>query len=205
MKDKFISISNESQGLFKDKGSRFIAYAYPVSSEEEVKALIKELTAKHHGARHVCYAYRIFTFGKAQGKWRANDDGEPSGTAGRPILGQIDSAGLSNVLVAVVRYFGGILLGVPGLINAYRSAAADAIANAEKVEKTATVWRQIEFTYENMPMVESFIKAQGLTAKNREFSEHCSMEVEIPLSLHDKIVKKLKKSVTFKENSDKSI
>jgi putative IMPACT (imprinted ancient) family translation regulator len=107
--------------------------------------------------------------------------------------------------VAVVRYFGGILLGVPGLINAYRSAAADAIANAERVEKTATVWRQIEFTYENMPMVESFIKAQGLTAKNREFSEHCSIEVEIPLSLHDKIVKKLKKSVTFKENSDKSI
>lgn len=205
MKDKFVSISKESQGLYKDKGSRFIAYAYPVSSEEDIKEIIKELNARHHGARHICYAYRIFVFGEDEGKWRANDDGEPSGTAGRPILGQIDSAGLSNVLVAVVRYFGGILLGVPGLINAYRSAAADALANAVTVERTATVWRQIEFDYEQMPTVESFLKMQGLNAKNRAFSEHCSMEVEIPLSLEGEIVGQMKKSVIFKDNLEKSI
>ncbi len=186
--DKFISISAPSQGLFKDRGSRFIAYAWPVSSEEEVAPLLKSLESEHHAARHICYAYRIPKPLQApdgswrlESLWRANDNGEPSGTAGRPILGQIDSAGLSGVLVAVVRYFGGVLLGVPGLINAYRTAAADALGSAVKTEKTLTERICFRFPYQDQPEAEKLVKHPGVTVVSREFAQDCLFTADITL------------------------
>ena len=188
MADKFTSISSPSQGLFKDRGSRFIAYAWPVSAEEEVAPLLKALEAEHHSARHICYAYRIpKPVQTADGSWsvdslwRANDNGEPSGTGGRPILGQIDSAGLSGVLVAVVRYFGGVLLGVPGLINAYRSAAADALANAGRTEKTLRERICIRFPYSDQPEAERLLKRPGVEIAAREFGEDCLFSIDVAL------------------------
>ena len=118
IRDAYKSIASRAGGLFKDNGSRFIAWAYPVETEEEVKEIVAGLKKEYHDARHHCYAYRLGWLGD---RFRANDDGEPSGSAGRPILGQIDAAGLSDVLVVVVRYFGGIKLGIPGLIRASRT------------------------------------------------------------------------------------
>ena len=132
IQDSYKSIAAESRGLFKDNGSRFIAHAYPVETEDEVKEIVAALKKEYYDARHHVYAYRL---GYQGDKFRANDDGEPSGSSGRPVLGQIDSNGLSDILVVVVRYFGGIKLGIPGLIRAYKTATADAIANAEIVEK----------------------------------------------------------------------
>ncbi|MBR0175585.1 MAG: YigZ family protein [Bacteroidales bacterium] len=205
--DKYLSIAAQSEGLFKDSGSRFIAYAYPISSESDVKPIVDRLRAEHHGARHHCFSYRIAkvedtlegpTLAK-EGIWRANDDGEPSGTAGRPILGQIDSKGLQNVLVVVVRYFGGILLGVPGLIRAYKSATADALEKAQIVEKTATRRWSIEFGYELMPAVMGELKAQGLELVSRDFAEQCSLTVDIPLSKERAFLEHTEKIGIFKD------
>ena len=148
--DKYMSIAAPAQGLFKDNGSRFIAFAYPVESIEEVKPLVDALKKEYHDARHHCFAYRI---GHKGDVFRANDDGEPSGSAGRPILGQIDSAGLSDILIVVVRYFGGIKLGIPGLIRAYKTSTADALAAATIVEKTACQYFTVEFEYLQMNSV----------------------------------------------------
>ena len=188
--DKYTSIAAPSEGLFKDSGSRFIAYAYPISSESEVKPIVDRLRAEHHGARHHCFAYRITKVGDTlegpsltkDGIWRANDDGEPSGTAGRPILGQIDSKGLQNVLVVVVRYFGGILLGVPGLIRAYKSATADALDKAQIIECTASRRWQIGFGYDLMPAVMEEVKSSGMEVLKKDFAEDCRFEIAIPLS-----------------------
>ena len=132
--DQYKSIAAPAEGLFKDNGSRFIAFAYPVETEEEVKELVSALKKEYHDARHHCFAYRLGYKGDV---WRASDDGEPSGSAGRPILGQIESLGLSDVLVVVVRYFGGIKLGIPGLIRAYKTSTADALSSAQVIEKIA--------------------------------------------------------------------
>ncbi len=205
--DKYLTIAAPSEGLFKDSGSRFIAYAYPVGAESEVKAIVDRLRAEHHGARHHCFSYRITkvedtlegpTLTK-DGIWRANDDGEPSGTAGRPILGQIDSKGLQNVLVVVVRYFGGILLGVPGLIRAYKSATADALEKAQIVEKTATRRWQIGFGYDLMPAVMGEIKALGLETTARDFAEECSLTVDVPLSKEQTFLEHTEKIGIFKD------
>ena len=205
--DKYLSIAAPSEGLFKDSGSRFIAYAYPISSESDVKPIVDKLRAEHHGARHHCFSYRIAKVEDTlegprltkDGIWRANDDGEPSGTAGRPILGQIDSKGLQNVLVVVVRYFGGILLGVPGLIRAYKSATADALEKAQIVEKTATRRWCIEFGYELMPAVMGELKAQGLEVVSRDFSEECSLTLDIPLSKERAFLEHIEKIGIFKD------
>lgn len=199
MEDKFTVISAPSQGLYKEKGSRFMSFAYPLSSEDEAGEIIKSLSLGHHSARHIAYAYRMAVFGGGPEIWRASDGGEPSGTAGRPILGQIDSCGLSNVLVAVVRYFGGILLGAPGLMRAYRSAAADALANASFVERTATARRRISFGYGNLPAVENVLKTSGISVLSRAYTEVCEAEVEIPLSLLEEICEKLKIIANFKD------
>ena len=205
--DKYLTIAVPSEGLFKDSGSRFIAYAYPISAESEVKTIVDKLRAEHHGARHHCFSYRIAKVEDTlegprltkDGIWRANDDGEPSGTAGRPILGQIDSKGLQNVLVVVVRYFGGILLGVPGLIRAYKSATADALEKAQIVEKTATRRWCIEFGYELMPAVMGELKAQGLEVISRDFSEECSLSLDIPLSKERAFLEHIEKIGIFKD------
>ena len=158
--DTFRSLEAPSEGLYKEKGSKFLAFAYPVASEEEIKRHLERIRKEYYDARHHCYAYRL---GLAGDVWRMNDDGEPSSTAGRPIFGQIQSVGLSDILIVVVRYFGGIKLGVPGLINAYRSAAADAISNGRIVEKTATELFSVTFDYAGMDRVMRVLKDMGLS------------------------------------------
>jgi len=180
--DEYLSISGQSEGLYKENYSRFISFAIPVETEKEVKDTIDAIKKKYHDARHWCFAYRLGVDGEP---WRLNDDGEPSGTAGRPILGQIDSAGLSDVLVVVVRYFGGIKLGVPGLIAAYKAAAADAIANARKVKKCVMLKYKLHFSYSQMPQVMKTAKDMGLKYSSQNFGNDCTLDVKVRLSGED--------------------
>ena len=142
LSDTYRTIGNNCEGLFKDKGSKFISYAFPVETEERIKELIEQLVKQHHSARHHCWAYRLKPDGSV---WRINDDGEPSNSAGKPILGQIQAKNLTNVLIVVVRYFGGTLLGVGGLIQAYKQSAADALEKVEIVEKI--IENEISFSF----------------------------------------------------------
>lgn len=180
--DSFRSIAAPAQGLFRDNGSRFIAFAFPVETEEEIKGIVDDLKKEYHDARHHCYAYRLGCGGE---RFRANDDGEPSGSAGRPILGQIDSFGLSDVLVVVVRYFGGIKLGIPGLIRAYKTSSADALEAAEKVEKVAGKTFRVSFGYMGMNAVMSLLKDLSLTSSGQDFGMECSLETRVRLSLEE--------------------
>lgn len=180
--DAYRSIAARSEGLFKDNGSRFIALAYPVETEEEVREIVAGLKKEYHDARHHCYAYRL---GYKGDKFRANDDGEPSGSAGRPILGQIDSMGLSDVLVVVVRYFGGIKLGIPGLIRAYKTSTADALGQADIVEKVAGKRFRLTFDYLSMNGVMKVLKDLGLTPGGQDFGLQCSLEVRVRLALEE--------------------
>ena len=179
IQDSYKSIAGVSEGLFKDNGSRFIAKAYPVETEEEVRVIVSALKKEYHDARHHCYAYRLGYLGD---RFRANDDGEPSGSAGRPILGQIDSAGLSDILVVVVRYFGGIKLGIPGLIRAYKTSTADALASAEIVEKVAGKFFRIRFGYLSMNAVMKILKEMDLPQKDQEFGMECCLTTRVRLS-----------------------
>ena len=189
IEDSYKSVAGPSEGLFKDNGSRFIALAYPVESEEQVKEIVAGLRKEYHDARHHCYAYRIGLKGDV---WRASDDGEPSGSAGRPILGQIDSLGLSDVLVVVVRYFGGIKLGIPGLIRAYKTSTADALANAAIVTKVAGRTYRIGFDYLNMNGVMKVLKDLDLPVKEQNFGESCSLVTRVRLSQDEIFKEKLK-------------
>jgi uncharacterized YigZ family protein len=188
IRDSYKSIAAESRGLFKDNGSRFIAHAYPVETEEEVKEIVAALKKEYYDARHHVYAYRLGYLGD---KFRANDDGEPSGSSGRPVLGQIDSNELSDILVVVVRYFGGIKLGIPGLIRAYKTATADAIANAEIVEKIASKMYKVHFGYMAMNSVMKVFKDMGLEQKNQQFDMECSMETKVRLSQVDTFLERM--------------
>ena len=179
IRDAYKSIASRAGGLFKDNGSRFIAWAYPVETEEEVKEIVAGLRKEYHDARHHCYAYRLGWLGD---RFRANDDGEPSGSAGRPILGQIDAAGLSDVLVVVVRYFGGIKLGIPGLIRAYKSSTADALSQAEVVEKIAGKSFRLRFGYLAMNPVMKVLKDMDIQPRAQDFGESCTLEVRVRLS-----------------------
>ncbi len=172
MNDTFKTIAQKSEGLFKDRGSKFLAYAWPVKNEDEIKKLLTEIKKEHHGARHHCYAWRL---GAEEIVFRANDDGEPSSTAGKPILGQLQSFGVTNVLLVVVRYFGGTLLGTGGLINAYRSAAADALQNATIVMRVIEQTYQLDFTYNEMKDVMLLIKQENLNIENTWFREKCKL------------------------------
>ena len=183
--DSYRSIASRSEGLFKDNGSRFIALAFPVESETEIKDIVSSLKKEYHDARHHCYAYRLGYRGDI---FRANDDGEPSSSAGRPILGQIDASGLSDILVVVVRYFGGIKLGIPGLIRAYKTSTADAISNARIIEKIASRRFRLSFGYLNMNDVMKTVKEMGLSPCRQEFGMECTMEVPVRLSLADKFL-----------------
>lgn len=187
-KDTFKSIASPSRGLFKDNGSRFIALAYPVTTEEEIKSIITSVRKEYHDARHHCYAYRL---GYRRDISRANDDGEPSSSAGKPILGQIDSLELSDILVVVVRYFGGIKLGIPGLIRAYRSSTADALDHAEIVEKTAVRKYRLTFGYMDMNGVMKVLKDLGLQACKQDFGMECSLETDVRLSLAETFEEKI--------------
>ena len=176
--DTYKTIATKSEGIYKEKGSKFIALAYPVTTEDEIKEIIAGLKKEYYDARHHCYAYIL---GPDKSAYRQNDDGEPSGTAGRQILAQIDAAGLRDILVVVVRYFGGILLGVPGLIAAYRAAAADAIANAPRLEKTASRTWTLQCGYDALPEVENGLKSIGLQPQKRDFAAECIFVLEVPL------------------------
>ncbi len=188
IRDSYKSIAAESRGLFKDNGSRFIAHAYPVETEDEIKEIVAALKKEYYDARHHVYAYRLGYLGD---KFRANDDGEPSGSSGRPVLGQIDSNELSDILVVVVRYFGGIKLGIPGLIRAYKTATADAIANAEIVEKIACKRFKVHFGYMGMNSVMKVFKDMGLDQKNQQFDMECSMETSVRLSQVDTFLERI--------------
>ena len=188
IQDSYKSIAEEARGLFKDNGSRFIAHAYPVETEEEVKEIVAALKKEYYDARHHVYAYRL---GYKGDKFRANDDGEPSGSSGRPVLGQIDSKGLSDILVVVVRYFGGIKLGIPGLIRAYKTSTADALDNAQIIEKIASKMYRIHFGYMNMNSVMKVMKDMNLEQRNQKFDMECSIDTSVRLSLVDSFIEKM--------------
>ncbi len=182
--DTYLTIEKASEGIFKDKGSKFFAYAFPVSSEEKIKEHLAELRKLHPSARHHCYAFRL---GAAKQAFRANDDGEPSNTAGKPILGQIQSKDLTNILIVVVRYFGGTLLGVSGLINAYKLAALDSIQNATIIEKTVDEVYELKFDYLQMNDVMKIIKDEHLQILHQNFELNGELSFSVRKSNSTKV------------------
>ncbi|MBK8601091.1 MAG: YigZ family protein [Flavobacterium sp.] len=173
--DTFRTLSSASEEiLFKEKNSKFFGYAFPITSEEEVKPIIDHLRKKHFNAGHFCYAYQL---GTTKRIYRANDDGEPSNSAGMPIFGQIQSFDLTNVLVVVVRFFGGTKLGVGGLISAYKTAAQMALEQAEIIEKTIDIHFQIHFDYKNINKVMRIIKEKNLTIISQKMDSNCEIEI----------------------------
>lgn len=192
MKDAYHTIAAPATGEFKDRGSRFIGYAYPVRTEDEALALLEGVRKEHFKARHHCFAWRLGVDGS---RFRANDDGEPSGTAGRPILGQIDAAGLAYVFIVVVRYFGGTLLGTSGLIQAYREAAAEALKNAEKIEVLVKEHFTFNFDYALMPDLMNGLKKLDIEIVRQQFDESGQIEVAIRQSEAAAKLLKLKASV----------
>jgi uncharacterized YigZ family protein len=185
MEDVYQTIEKESQGFFKDKGSKFYSFAYSVRNEDEVKEILTRLRKEHHSARHHCYAWRL---GTEEITFRANDDGEPSSTGGKPILGQLQSFNVTNTLIVVVRYFGGTLLGVSGLINAYRNAAADALKNAEIKQKTVEREIIIDFTYNELAEVMNMIKHENLTVIYTRFEERCNLAFSVRKSEMNRVI-----------------
>lgn len=188
--DTYKTIARKSEGYYREKGSKFTAYAYPVTTEEEVKEIVDGLKKEFYDARHHCYAYVLGFKGDV---WRANDDGEPSSTAGKPIHGQIVSRELTNTLIVVVRYFGGTKLGVSGLINAYRSAASDALENAEVVTRIIESIYSIRFSYLAMNDVMRLVKDEELRVLNQEFDTACRLEAGIRQSKEDMVLEKIAK------------
>ena len=174
--DTFKSISKPSTGIYKELGSKFLSFAYPINSEDEIKDILASIRKRYFDARHHCYAYRIGRNGEI---WRANDDGEPSSTGGKPILGQLLSNELSDVLIVVVRYFGGTKLGVPGLIRAYRSAAADAITNSEIIDKTLMRLLVISFDYIQMNDIMRIIRDLQAEIIEQQFDNLCQVKLRI--------------------------
>jgi len=188
MAESFRSITHLSQGIYKEKGSKFLSFAIPVKNVVEIKSILDIYRKKYYDARHVCYAYML---GADRSEFRANDDGEPSGTAGRPILGQINSSELTDILVIVVRYFGGILLGTSGLITAYKEAAADAIGQANIVEITVKNELNIRFEYPLLNDVMRIIKEYDVQIVNQQFEEQCSIKISVPKKVTELISIKL--------------
>lgn len=178
--DTYRTIAGPSEGLYKEKGSKFLAFAYPVRTLDEVKAHLEQLRKDYFDARHHCYAYIL---GPRKDAFRANDDGEPSGTGGRPIHGQLLSADLTDTLIVVVRYFGGILLGASGLAGAYKTAARDAIDHAQIIEKTIDVRYRLGFKYETMNDVMRILKDFDLKPLNPQYDMECALEVCVRQSL----------------------
>ncbi|MFD2287758.1 YigZ family protein [Pedobacter petrophilus] len=174
--DSYKTIKNTAEGIFRDKGSKFLAFAYPIRSEAEIKPIILKLRAEHGKANHFCYAYRLTP---DRSVFRINDDGEPSGTAGRPILNCLLSEDITNVLIVVVRYFGGTLLGVPGLINAYKQASIEAIKEAKIIPKTVNDIYEVNFDYLQMNDVMKLIKDEDLQILSQQFDIHCSIKFEV--------------------------
>lgn len=176
MANSYKTINYSSEGIYKEKGSKFLSFAIPVTNIDEIKQILEKYRKDYYDARHVCYAYML---GDEHDIYRANDDGEPSGTAGRPILGQINSFELTNILVIVIRYFGGILLGTGGLITAYKEAAADAIKRAEIIEKTVKSEIIIRFEYPLLNDVMRIIKELDAQIITQQFETECLIKVSV--------------------------
>lgn len=174
--DTYKMLSKPSTGEFKDRGSKFYAYAFVVFTEDDIKQHLQELRKKHYDARHHVYAYIL---GADKASWRANDDGEPSGSSGKPIHGQLLSHDLTNTLIVVVRYFGGTKLGIPGLINAYRSAAKDAIENGVIIEKKIEDVYELSFTYPDMNTVMRILKEEGISPISADFQIDCKLQFKV--------------------------
>jgi len=188
--DTYHMPTNTSEGLYKEKGSKFIAYAFPVFSEEDVKERLEKVRKKEYAARHHCYAYTLHPDKSA---WRANDDGEPANTAGKPILGQIQSKDLTNILIVVVRYFGGVKLGIGGLIIAYRAAAADALENISIEKRFVKEIYELAFQYPQMNEVMRLVKDKSLEVLNQDFQIDCKLTFSIRKSQADSVVGAFKK------------
>ncbi|MEE1113278.1 MAG: YigZ family protein [Bacteroidales bacterium] len=176
MAEKYFTIEKSVETIYKEKGSKFLSFLYPVSSVDEVKEYLTQLKKKYYDATHHCYAYII---GYDKETFRMNDDGEPSSTAGKPIYGQLQSNDLTNVLLVVVRYFGGTKLGVSGLIKAYKESSAECIALAQIVEKQVKNKYNIYFAYEDMNVVMNILKQNNAEQKNQIFDLNCQIEVLI--------------------------
>jgi uncharacterized YigZ family protein len=194
--DTYREVKNHTTGIYKEKGSKFIAYSYPVYSEQEVKERLEEVKKLEHSARHHCYAYVLHADKSA---WRVNDDGEPSSTAGKPILGQIQSNDLTNILIVVVRYFGGVKLGVPGLIRSYKTAASDAITDATIITKTIKEHYEVSFKYPQMNDVMRLVKEFDLEVINTDFRIDCKLIFAASKSKANTVL------YTFKKNHELSI
>jgi uncharacterized YigZ family protein len=175
----FFTLDKPSQGLYKEKGSKFLAFAYPVRNEDEIKEKLDALRKEYYDARHHCYAWIL---GPERLQFRANDDGEPNHSAGDPILGQIRSKNLTNVLIVVVRYFGGTKLGVGGLIAAYKAAAEDALRTASIIEEEVRLYMELEFQYENTNEVMRLVKEFELKLVQQQFDIACHLSVQVSLS-----------------------
>lgn len=188
--DSYKTIEAPSEGIYKDKGSKFLAYAYPIRSEEEVKPLINVLKANHTKANHFCYAYRL---SPDRSVFRINDDGEPSGTAGRPILNCLLSEDLTNILIVVVRYFGGTLLGVPGLINAYKNASIEAIKTSHMIVKTINDVYELHFEYLQINDVMKVIKEQNIEVLSQNFNTSCELKFEVRKAQLNSVLSKFEK------------
>lgn len=176
--NSYLSIKDPVSGIYKEKGSRFLAFAYPVKNEEEIKAKLALLKKEYHDARHHCFAWIL---GPEKNRVRAFDDGEPNHSAGDPILGQIRSKNLTNVLVVVVRYFGGVKLGVGGLVHAYKEAAHDALQKAVIIEEEVMELFRIKYPYDAIPEVMKMVKAYSLQIISQNFESHGVMEVKLPV------------------------
>lgn len=187
--DQYYSISGTSEGFFKDKGSKFYAFAFHVVDENEIAEKREELKKKYHDARHHVYAYML---GLEKENFRSSDDGEPSNSSGPPVLGQIRSHDLSDILIIVIRYFGGTKLGIPGLINAYRTAAEEAIKNADVITKTIKNKIKVKFEYPQINNVMRIIKDENLDMLNQKLELSCEIIVEVRKSETDKVYKKFK-------------
>ena len=188
VQDTYQTVEGSAEGLFKDRGSKFIAFIFHVEKEEEIKETIQHIKKEHFLARHHCYAYRLGYYGE---KYRANDDGEPSGTAGKPIHGQLLSHNLTKTLIVVVRYFGGTLLGVSGLINAYKNAAADAIMNASIVTRIIENNYRLKFDYPLQNAVMKIIKDEQLEIVSASYELDCTLEIKVRINKTDTVTEKL--------------
>ena len=188
--DTYTTIARPAEGVFRDRGSKFLAFAYPVSSDTGIKAIVANLKAEHPKANHHCWAIRL---GIDRSVFRVNDDGEPSGTAGRPILNTLLSKNITNVLVVVVRYFGGTLLGVPGLINAYKAATEAALSEAQMIEKTVNDIYTIMFDYLQMNDVMRIIKDEQLQIMEQRSELNCEIRFSIRKTQVEQVMSKLNK------------
>ena len=188
--DTYKTIEKRTQGYFKDRGSKFYAFAYPVTTEEEIKTILQELRKEYHDARHHCYAY-ILGFDKSA--YRMNDDGEPSGTSGKPIYGQLLSHDLTNTLVVVIRYFGGTKLGIPGLINAYKTATKDALSKNNIITKTVNDVYEVHFEYINMNNVMKIIKEEKIALISNDYQMDCKIVFSVRKNNTNRVYEKFKK------------